>query len=275
MNSCVRALTALLLSSACAGVAAQTAGCDQAEALVRSAYPEAEDPVEGRAEMPAGSMIVLDRNDPLALVCKVWPAHPDLLLAAVPIVADFGDPDAHDGSLEVLVLARDTLDVRARYLVPYLMANDAVKITGVSIDTAAYQVRDGVRAFGVRIGRQGPSSVYPYSDVSLRLFVLNDDKVEQILDGTLMERNGGEWDTRCNGKSEQRRMTLAVGPRQPDGWNALVITERVESFVARATDETAVECEETRTASDRIRHVLRHQYDSYARPERLHSPDSQ
>ena len=66
--------------------------------------------------VPGTDAVILVANvaagDPFGLTCKAWPANPDLLLVAVPLMRDQSEAEAadgHEGDLDVLVLERATL----------------------------------------------------------------------------------------------------------------------------------------------------------------------
>lgn len=119
---------------------------------------------------------------PFAVICKIWPANPDLLLAAIPLMRDGPSRDfGHDGDLRILVLDRATLKVHEHLQLDGLMSDDAMRISDVSFDTARYDVAPGRRAFGLRISRTGSSRANPFSETS-RSALQEGDCVEKLQD---------------------------------------------------------------------------------------------
>ena len=64
--------------------------CGDAAALVQQAYPKARKSADGTSftlEPHTSIALMHADSDTPGLVCKVWPAHDDLLLVAVPLIA--------------------------------------------------------------------------------------------------------------------------------------------------------------------------------------------
>lgn len=271
---------ALALTALLAGGAAQaaTGPCPEAASIVRTVYNNDDKPdAQGRVRLKDNHAIVTisnaDVGAPFAVTCKAWPANPDLLLVAVPLMQDTPDPEnGHDGELDVLVLDRQTLQVRQRLQLPDLMSDDAVRIDSLSFDTARYDVAQDRRAFGIRIEREGPSRANPLSETSLRLFVVDGDALRMVLGGLVVNRSSGEWDTNCAGKFNESAVSLAIGKGQSKGYRDLVANE------ARSTSHGAVQqgggCTERTMQDGTTRHTLRFDGKRYRIPERLRSMDS-
>lgn len=269
---------ALALSALLATGAAQAADgpCPEAAGIVRAVYNNQDKPdAHGRIRLKQGHAIVTisnaDVGAPFAIACKVWPANPDLLLAAVPLMQDTPDPEnGHDGELDVLVLDRQTLQVRQRLQLPDLMSDDAVRIDSLAFDTARYDLADGRRAFGIRIEREGASRANPFDETSLRLFVVEGDTLRMVLDGLSVNRSSGEWDTSCAGEFNERAVSLAIGKAQSKGYRDLIASESYSS--SRAAVQQG-DCKETKVKDGKTRHTLRFDGKRYRIPERLRSMD--
>lgn len=197
-------LAALLASGA--AQAARDA-CQQAADIVRAAYPRAPSADnEGNIRLGQDNIVLriadADYGEPFAVTCKTWPAKPDLLLAAIPLMQDTpNQDDGHQGDLRILVLDRATLKIRHDLRLEGVMSDDAVRLSDVSFDTARYDVTAGRRAFGLRISRVGASRANPFGETSLRLFDIGPKGLAMVLDGLIVHRSGGEWDTNCAGSS--------------------------------------------------------------------------
>lgn len=271
---------ALTLSALLTGVAQAAGGpCPQAADIVRTVYQNHDQPDrEGRIRLKQGHAIVTisdaDVGAPFAVACKAWPANPDLLLVAVPLMQDTPDPEnGHEGNLEVLVLDRQTLQVQQRRTLVDLMSDDAVRIDGLSFDTARYDVAADRRAFGIRIERQGASRANPFDETSLRLFTVEDNELRLVLDGLSVNRSSGQWDTTCAGEFKERAVTLAIGTAQTKGYRDLVATD------SHATSRAAVQqdggCSEKNVNQGKTRHTLRFDGKRYRIPKALRSMDSE
>ncbi|MGE8590090.1 MAG: hypothetical protein ACN6OD_11955, partial [Alcaligenes sp.] len=196
-------LAALL---ACGAAQAASGPCPEAAGIVRAVYNNTDKPdAQGRIRLAEGHAIVTlsdaDIGAPFAVACKAWPADPDLLLVAVPLMQDTPDPEnGHVGDLDVLVLDKQTLQVRQRRRLVGLMSDDAVRIAGLAFDTARYDVAADRRAFGIRIEREGASRANPFDETSLRLFTVHENELRLVLDGMIVNHSSGVWDTTCAGE---------------------------------------------------------------------------
>ena len=107
----------LALSTLFAGAAqAVPDACPDDADIVRAPIPAFRRPMRARVHVPGTDAVILVANvaagDPFGLTCKAWPANPDLLLVAVPLMRDQSEAEAadgHEGDLDVLVLERATL----------------------------------------------------------------------------------------------------------------------------------------------------------------------
>ena len=108
--------------------------CGDVAAMVQQAYPKARKSADGASfTLEPHTSIALthaDGDTPFGLVCKVWPAHDDLLLVAVPLIDSSQPSDyAHVGDIELLIVDRNSLQVRQRLLQPGLMTDDGFSST--------------------------------------------------------------------------------------------------------------------------------------------------
>ena len=115
MSRCLSsiALSALLTAGA---AHAAPADCPEAAGIVAAAYQDASAPDKlGRIRLSgSGDVIALqsgNRHNPFAVTCKAWPAKPELLLAAVPVMRDLRREGGRRPRRrpDVLVLERATL----------------------------------------------------------------------------------------------------------------------------------------------------------------------
>ena len=194
-------------------------------------------------------------GDPFGLTCKAWPANPDLLLVAVPLMRDQSEAEAadgHEGDLDVLVLERATLKPLRQRRLKGLMMDDAVALTSLTFDTARYDLMPDRRAFGIRISRAAGSRVSLYGESSLRLFVMGERELEMVLDGMVVSGTRGDWDTRCAGDVEERKVTVGLGSGSSQGYRDLSLTEARER---RLFETQGDDCGERTVGKDKIRHA--------------------
>ncbi len=249
------------------------AGNDCGDALqgyLEAAYPGSGETAggSGQHDRPDG-----ERIDESLVACRHWPADPSRTLLAVGLVPAGQEAYADGGraDLEVLVVDRATGQVQARRREPGRLGWDAIRVTGLRLDTARYRLGPGARAFGVRIERNGASRVNPWQETTLGLFLLRDGRLDRVLDNLQVAVSGGEWDGNCEGRFHVLERTLVLEPRG-DGWPDLGIESRRSTTAAvRAADG---ECMRIETGSDRSSAVLQPQDGHYAVPGALRGADA-
>lgn len=208
--------------------------CGDAAALVQQAYPKARKSADGASftlEPHIGIALTLpDGDTPFGLVCKIWPAHDDLLLVAVPLTdsAQSSD-DGHVGDIELLVVDRTSLRVRQRLLQPGLITDDAIAIRRIEFDTGRYRLAPEVTAFGLRIEIANHSQATPFSETDLRLYSLDGDALRLVLDGLVVAGNGGDGDASCAGSFHSSQGSLAMSPVTHHGYHDIAVAVRTNT----------------------------------------------
>jgi len=213
---------------------ASAGDCGDAAALLQQAYPKAQKSADGAAftlEPHTSIAPTLPEGDaPFGLVCKIWPAHDDLLLVAVPLIDSArSSDDGHFGDIELLIVDSNSHQVRQRLLQPGLMTDDAVAIRKIEFDTGRYGLAPGVTAFGLRIEMANHSQPNPFSETDLRLYALAGDTLRVVLDGLVVAGNGGEGDTNCTGSFHSSEVSLAMSPASHHGYHDIIVAERTDT----------------------------------------------
>ena len=189
---------------------AQDCGDDSASRIIR-AYQQRD-----AAALPSRPSWAIDAERG---ACRVWPADTSLTLIAVPVLGpEEFNGEVQQGDLDVLVVDSTTLRPRAGLRLAEAMSSDAIRVNGVSLDTARYRLSPNVRAFGVRTSRSGSSRANPFADTRLQLLVFNDGVLEAITDPIVMYSSGGEWDTNCAGEFHEQTRSFEAGPVPVQGW---------------------------------------------------------
>lgn len=208
--------------------------CGDAAALVQQAYPKAQKSADGASfTLEPHTSIALtlpDSDSPFGLVCKIWPAHDELLLVAVPLTDSVqSSDDGHVGDIELLVVDRNSRQVRQRLLQPGLMTDDALAIRAVEFDTGRYGLAPKVTAFGLRIEIANHSQAAPFSETDLRLYAVDGDALRLVLDGLVVEGNGGDGDANCAGSFHSSQVSLAMNPARHHGYHDITVVERTDT----------------------------------------------
>lgn len=215
---------------------AATDGCiERAAAIVQQAYPKAKSTAKDSFAVD-GAVITLPSSDsigadPHAMVCKTWPAQPQWLLVAVPLITQTGD-DENTGDLELLVLDKASLKVQQRQKLAGRMSDDAIQIHSVELDTARYQLAPDIVAFGLRLTLANNSRANPFEEADLWLYAIDHGQLRPVLDGIVTHSNGGEWDTLCAGTFQGADRTLAMDSAVHNGYADIRVTEKSSSDVS-------------------------------------------
>ncbi|MER8399971.1 hypothetical protein [Mesorhizobium sp. M1348] len=207
--------------------------CSDAAALVEQAYPNARKSADGTSftlEPHTSIASTLPGSDaPFGLVCKIWPAHDDLLLVAVPLIDSADRDHLHSGDIELLVIDRKSLRVRRRLLQPGLMTDDMIVIEKVEFDTARYALAPDVTVFGLRIELAHHSLTAPFTETDLRLYALVRGELHVVLDGLVVAGSGGDSDGSCAGSFRSSQVSLAIGPASHQGYHDITAIERTST----------------------------------------------
>jgi len=205
-------LLALLTSSL---ARAQDRECGDVEMIVRLAYPGAI--AQGEGFLRAGDRTITLPSDssinPHAIVCRRWRGRPGLLLVAVPLIAQVRS-DGTSGDLDVLVVDEATGSPRHRIRLPHAMNDDAIRLSGISFDTAPYILGPDRLAFGVKREWMGSSRPNPFLETTLSLLEVRAGALSRVLDNLVVFRSVGTWDLSCAGETVATERILRMRPGQ-------------------------------------------------------------
>lgn len=199
--------------------------------------------------------------------CKVNPADASQVLAALPMMMNVDGYGQGDYGLDVLVAEAASGKIIARSYQEAAIVSDAVQFSGLTLDTARYQVAPGLRAFGVRIQHTGSSRVNPFSSETLSLYVNDGSQLRRVMGDLVVSKGNGEWDGSCAGEFGETKRTLAIGKPGKDGFSRLRVTEITtgSQSVVKGVDD----CEEIESSSTTKTFDLDYDGGRYAVPEEL------
>lgn len=202
--------------------------------------------------------------------CKVWPADPTKIIAALvdPQKASDADPGADDGlsDLEVLVLEADSGNILQRLFKKGALISDAITLTGIELDTARYVLAPGVIAFGVRADRHGK---YDQDIQDINLYAIQENKLQQILSNLQMRENIVSVNSESNAHdcpSTRISRTLAIAQTSSHGYSDLIVQEKKSVRGEGSKDD----CADAKTSTSSRRYVLHFDGSSYVLPKELH-----
>lgn len=208
--------------------------CDNAEALLKQAYPDA---VADRSGLTVKGGAYARRIDPAAVACKAWPYRPELTLLAVPLRE--ADPPVEGearGDVEVIVADTATGKPLARRREEGMAFEDAIQFRDVALDTARYDIRNGERAFGLRTRQVGSSQVNPFSEQALWLYLYDGGRIRRVLDGLVTERLNGEYDGNCAGAATTVTRAVTIGGAG-GGYRDLVVDQAESTETTKEADD--------------------------------------
>jgi hypothetical protein len=222
----------------------------QLAAVVAQTYPDAEKVSDLEFSSKDRKLFLPGyESERYAAVCRIWPADPNRLLVAVPLIVDEA-ASVVAGDIDILVVDSSTLQVKQRLLLENAIEDDAFKIRSIGIDTARYTLTPTMRAFGVRVEKVGSSSVNPFSETSLSLYAIDAYALRQVLAGIVVEKEQGEFDGNCVGTSKTTTRTLAMDDKRIKGFATIRVTEATLSSTY-AADDTANCREQTKKLPSR------------------------
>lgn len=209
-----------------------------------------------------------DRIRTSEVACKQWPADPSRSLLAVRVVPSVESESEYSeiADLEVLVVDSEFGGVEARRRESGRLDSDAIRVTGLQLDTARYRIADGTTAFGVRIDRVGSSQPNPWNETVLALFVVEPARLRPVLDSLKVSHFGGEWNTVCEGKFHSVDRVVAIEPHA-GSWADLRVISRASTRLNVLSAEG--ECERIQAAPEISAVVLRYDGERYPVPEAL------
>ncbi|MFJ1311879.1 hypothetical protein [Agrobacterium sp. P15N1-A] len=251
----VAAASAVLAFTASTVLPAETECEGRGPDIILKAYPAAQK-ISEREFKVGGETIALPADggdNPHGLTCRIWPARPELMLVATPLMTSQSD-NGNEGDIELLVADSDSLKPRARLLLPNLLTDDAIFVSNVAFDTARYRLSRDDTAFGLRIERRGSSRPNPFGETTLWLFVIDDSGLRPVLDNLVVAESQGEWDTNCAGEFHATERTLAMGRPMPGGYSDILVAEKMTKTISSlAPDGTCVDTKRTVASKRHLR----------------------
>lgn len=253
-----------LLVLASGGAHAFEQVCDS-KRIVTQAWPDATRLTDERIRV-ADATVTLAANTPQSVLCKVWPARPELMLAAVPLMTTPADVEGYStGDLELLVLDSATLQVKQRLRLRNRMDDDAISISSISFDTARWKVAADQLAFGLRVNKSGSSRANPFSEKVLSLYVMDNNSLQPVLKGVVAAETSGEWDGACAGRFSETTRTLSLSETSSFGYRDIIVSEKRIDSLSHGDSQNCQSTDTKSSASYRLRYDGR----QYRVPEEL------
>jgi hypothetical protein len=180
------------------------------------------------------------------VVCKPWGLAPGKLVALVVMPAPKVDHTGFD--LDMLVMVADS-DLRSSVVLVAedFVGSDAIKLSGIGLDSAAYKLGPDKLGFGVWQTLSGSSRPNPYEARKLSLFVLSNNTLKRLLDNIDTEVSQGEWDTNCTGQFQNTKRVIQISDQSTNGFADLLVRQTRSKQTARVVKSSkgSSDCSET------------------------------
>jgi hypothetical protein len=217
---------------------------------------------------PAGQGMVKDLS---FSHCKVWPFDPGKTIVALAHFQEGSSfsvpPDNTDGlyDLTVLVVKSDSGEVVNRLFQKSAFASDAIRLNGISIDTAPYDLARNLRAFGVTAGFSNSSALNSWEHTQISLYVPQGSGLKQVLGNLVSVKRLHEQVDDCNESATVALRTLAIATTGSHGYADLILREKKTELKGKKEKN---ECKVTEKTFPK-NYTLRFNGESYAVPKEL------
>jgi hypothetical protein len=201
---------------------------------------------------------------PEGAVARTWPGAPGRLLVGWTVMRPDSDDDANSPlrhvDLTLVLVQTSTARVLARTTFPAVWQSDAIEFRAIELDTAAWTLAAGQRAFGVRAYFAHPGRLTVSSETRLSLFDVRGSTIAPVLSHLLVDETieSGQ----C-GVYRRRHVTLAVASTRSHGHADLALD-------AKGMDAKDARAEPPSTCPDEVKRewkgVLRYDGTRYVIP---------
>ena len=190
--------------------------------------------------------------DPAKIACGILPGRPDLIVAAIPLMAEH--PPGKDrvrGDMEIIVADRATGDPLARRRERGMAGFDFLTyFQSVEFDANQHEYSDGPPAFGIRTLRQGYERLpYPLdtirwqrpgSEQALWLYVYDNGNINRVLDGLIVERTKSASEYECYADDDTLQRTLSPGAQGATGHRDILVRQAIKHHNTRCDEDRGV-----------------------------------
>ncbi|WP_143169259.1 hypothetical protein [Vibrio quintilis] len=202
--------------------------------------------------------------------CKIWPAHPELAIIVVKTDIEF-DPEisgeATNADLELFITSVKNKRILAHYTKAGALSSDAFYVSQIKLDTARYQLNPATTAFGVRVTRNGSSSVYPFNTEVLNLYTYRQHQITKVMDNLQTKSYSGVNEGQCNSEFSTEKSIILIGKEtHQSGFASLTVKTTRQDF-ADTMDEGA--CVQTKQKTQKDKHVIHFSHGAYQVPKNI------
>jgi hypothetical protein len=198
----------------------------------------------------------------LEFACKSWPGRKGISILVSPYVSTVARRDVQQFLGLAIMLVDDATGGRVSEFDDFPVSTiDAISPRTVEIDTAAYKVTSKDPAFGLRIKQQNSSSVSPFSEEMLNLYLPDGTDIRNILTGLVTSSFSGEGGEQCTFESDNTVATISILKTESNKFRDLKVREDLTSRVSRASKSGCTESLRKKTTQSYILIYKNKQYD--------------
>lgn len=202
---------------------------------------------ENLLEESIKKQLKFEEEDYYRFEVKTLPNNKNLSIAAIAKYNGPVDESSFDCDLILALVDNTSQKIIDRYVEEKKFSSDSYQLSYVTLDMANYKVTDEIRAFGIRVGFEGSSRVYPSWDNSLSLFIIEKNKIKKILDTFPMDELHGDWDIDCKYDGEKTTSVAIMQSNKTNGFYDIAIKTTKTISKSRAPKKKGDPCIETET----------------------------
>lgn len=202
----------------------------------------------GLAERMQAKLYPERRLDHERALCEPWRGFMGRFIVVLPMPRPRlpSAPELSTFDLAVLVVQQadngntERARVVSRFFQASALAEDAIRIAEMKVDTARYPLAGDAHAFGLRVVYRANSRTNPYESDRLSLFVPEGSRLVRVLDSLELTLERGEWDASCAGSFETVRSGLSVLRSTSTGYADLQVRQTRSETVSAPQGEECV-----------------------------------
>jgi hypothetical protein len=205
------------------------------------------------------------KSDRIDTVFSVIKSHPENKNATIVLLALPQGDDEDFQIYDTYLVIADTKTGAILYSIfeSERYTSDAVRLTGLQIDTAPYRLAANVRAIGIRAHYTGSSRPNPYGEETLSLYIPQGKTFTKVLDDFVTYQSNGEWDTNCAGNFSTSKSVLVISTEKTNGYNNIQVnTKTTNTENIPQNDDCIAKDTETKSSHKLIFSIPENQYRS-------------
>ena len=183
---------------------------------------------------------------------KILPYDTDKSAIVIPKISHVEEEDFFTMDAYILVFDHKEKKIVHQFYEKDAWTSDAMKFTGITIDTAPYKLNSSTRAFAVKVSYSGSSRVNPYSETLISLFIPQGKKLVKVMDGYPISTFHGDFGASCEGGTSQDVATIFIMSEQSTNGYKDIITKSTITYTTY--DEDCEESESMEYETDTIRY---------------------